>query len=137
MQHLRSHHWLLAGAAATAAVAGTCLLYRFDPNAADSPFPGCIFKALTGFNCPGCGMTRAAHALVHFDLATAFSMNPGMMTVLALAPGLLAWKFGWRARCFAPVVQVMSAPKFWLIALPAYWVARNLPWAPFTWLAPG
>ena len=29
------------------------------------------------------------------------------------------------------------APKLWLAVLPAYWVARNLPWYPFTLLAPG
>jgi hypothetical protein len=32
---------------------------------------------------------------------------------------------------------VLLAPKFWLVLLPAYWVARNLPWPPFSWLAPG
>ena len=41
------------------------------------------------------------------------------------------------ARWFAPVVAVMSEPKFWLWALPTYWIARNLPWYPFTLLAPG
>ena len=52
-------------------------------------------------------------------------------------PGLIAWKAGWSARWFAPVVAVMSEPKFWLWALPTYWIARNLPWYPFTLLAPG
>lgn len=129
--------WLGLGAAAGAAALGTVLLYRFDPNAPGNPFPGCVFLALTGFYCPGCGMTRAAHALVHLQFARAFAMNPAVMTGLAMVPGLLAWQAGWRARWFAPVVRVMSEPKFWLAAIPVYWVARNLPWFPFTLLAPG
>ncbi|HEY9254807.1 MAG TPA: DUF2752 domain-containing protein [Stenotrophomonas sp.] len=124
-------------AAVPTAVTGAWLLYRFDPNAAGSPFLPCLFRALTGFYCPGCGMTRALHALLHLDLGTALRMNPLVVGGLATVPGLLAWKAGWRARWFAPVVSVMSRPNFWLVLLPAYWLARNLPWFPFTVLAPG
>jgi len=31
----------------------------------------------------------------------------------------------------------LMTPAFWLTLLPLYWVARNLPWPPFNWLAPG
>jgi hypothetical protein len=134
---LRAWHWLVLVAAVPTAVTGAWLLYRFDPNAAGSPFLPCLFRALTGFYCPGCGMTRALHALLHLDLGTALRMNPLVVGGLATVPGLLAWKAGWRARWFAPVVSVMSRPNFWLVLLPAYWLARNLPWFPFTVLAPG
>lgn len=134
---LPRQHWLILAAAAPAAVVGVWLLYRFDPNVAGNPFPPCVFRLITGFYCPGCGLTRAMHALVHLDLLRAWRMNPGVMAGLALVPGLLAWQAGWRARWFAPVVAVVSRPNFWLVLLPAYWVARNLPWFPFTTLAPG
>jgi len=134
---LRRWHWIVLAMAAPAAIAGTWWLYRFDPNVAGSPFLPCLFRALTGFYCPGCGMTRALHALVHLDLAQAFRMNPLVISGLALVPGLLAWQAGWRARWFAPVVSVVSQPNFWLVLIPAYWIARNLPWFPFTALAPG
>ncbi|MBB6365418.1 hypothetical protein FHR56_000531 [Xanthomonas sacchari] len=124
------------GAAAALAAGGATLLYRFDPNAANNPFAPCMFHALTGYYCPGCGMTRALHALVHLDPVGAFAMNPGAMLGLALLPGLVAWKAGWRAAWFAPVINVVSRPNFWLVALPGYWIARNLPWFPFTLLAP-
>ncbi|MBN6151902.1 DUF2752 domain-containing protein [Xanthomonas sp. AmX2] len=127
----------VGAAAAATAVAGVALLYRFDPNAAGNPFAPCLFRAFTGYYCPGCGMTRALHALVHLDPLGALAMNPGAMLVLALVPGLVAWKAGWRAAWFAPVVGVVSRPNFWLLALPGYWIARNLPWFPFTLLAPG
>ncbi|MFP3648467.1 hypothetical protein SB822_57495, partial [Paraburkholderia sp. SIMBA_054] len=74
---------------------------------------------------------------VHLDLPRAFRMNPLVISGLALVPGLLAWRAGWRARWFAPVVAVVSRPNFWLVLIPAYWIARNLPWFPFTALAPG
>ncbi|HEY0335174.1 MAG TPA: DUF2752 domain-containing protein [Stenotrophomonas sp.] len=127
---------LLAAAVPTAAV-GVWLLYRFDPNLQGNPFPPCVFHLFTGYWCPGCGLTRMLHALVHFDLIGAWRMNPGVMLGLTLTPGLLAWKAGWRAAWFAPVVAAMSEPKLWLFLLPAYWIARNLPWFPFTALAPG
>lgn len=137
MPALKPLHWLALGTAAALAVPGVLLLYRFDPNAAGSPFLPCLFRTLTGYYCPGCGMTRALHATVHGDLARAWSMNPGVMTGLALLPGLLAWQAGWRAPWFAPVATTLAKPRFWLWALPGYWVARNLPWFPFSLLAPG
>ena len=35
----------------------------------------CGFKRLTGYPCPGCGMTRSWVYLAHGDVSTAFSMN--------------------------------------------------------------
>ncbi|MCD7097921.1 DUF2752 domain-containing protein [Stenotrophomonas sp. MMGLT7] len=128
--------WIALAATPVAAV-GAGLLYRFDPSQPGSPFMPCMFHAATGLYCPGCGMTRALHALLHGDLAQAFAFNPAAMLGLALVPGLLAWKAGWRARWFAPVAAAVAEPRFWLWALPGYWVARNLPWFPFTLLAPG
>lgn len=39
-------------------------------------FPvNCLFKQLTGICCPGCGMTRAFNAILHFDFINAFFYN--------------------------------------------------------------
>lgn len=43
------------------------VLYVFDVP--------CAIKALTGFNCPGCGMTRAVLAALRLDFAAAFAYN--------------------------------------------------------------
>lgn len=128
---------LFLTAAAIAAVVGFWLLRHYDPNVAGSPFLPCMFRAFTGFYCPGCGLTRMLHALAHFDLARAFAMNPLAMALLSLSPLLAAWKLGWQPRLLAPLVGVLSMPVFWLVLLPGYWIARNLPWFPFTLLAPG
>ena len=123
--------------AALAAIAGFWLLRNFDPNAAGSLFPPCMFRALTGWYCIGCGMTRMLHALAHGDVPRAFAMNPLAMVLLCLSPLLLAWKLGWKPAAMRPLIDLFSQPRFWLVLLPTYWIARNLPWFPFTLLAPG
>lgn len=129
---------LFAVLAATAAIAaGVWLLRNYDPNAANSFFPQCMFKAFTGYHCIGCGLTRALHALVHGDIARAFDMNPLAMIVLPLLPLMVLDGRGKTPQALRPFMSVVMMPKLWLVLLPAYWVARNLPWWPFTWLAPG
>jgi Protein of unknown function (DUF2752) len=139
MQH-RPSTALVARQATGLAIAGSValwLLWSFDPNEPGTLLPKCIFHSLTGYWCIGCGLTRAMHALAHGDLVRALSMNPLMVTLFALTPVLLGWYWGWRPRAFAPLMRVLGEPRLWLVLLPAYWIARNLPWWPFTWLAPG
>lgn len=56
------------------AAAGAAVLYTFDP-AAYSFYPPCVFRALTGLLCAGCGATRAAHQLLHGNVAEAMRLN--------------------------------------------------------------
>jgi hypothetical protein len=123
-------------AAAMAAIVGVWLLRNFDPNVAGNIFPPCVFHELTGFWCVGCGATRMMHALVHGNIARAFSMNPLAMLILIISPIPIAWKLGWQPKIAQPLIALLSKPQFWLVLLPAYWIARNLPWFPFTLLAP-
>jgi len=39
-------------------------------------FVGCPFRVFLGITCPGCGMSRAAEALLKFDFSLAFQMHP-------------------------------------------------------------
>ncbi len=57
-----------------AAAAGGAVLYTFDP-AVYSFYPPCVFRALTGLLCAGCGATRAAHQLLHGNVAEAMRLN--------------------------------------------------------------
>lgn len=36
----------------------------------------CIFRAITGFKCPGCGVTHLLISLSHLDFKSAFRYNP-------------------------------------------------------------
>jgi hypothetical protein len=135
-----SRHRVLAITAAGSAVAAAgavWLLRRFDPNAAGSPLPGCVFYEFTGLYCPGCGMTRAAHALVHGDLAGMVAMNP-LLPLLALTlPLLVLHGLGYRLPLPRALLARLGDGRLWLGLLGAFWVLRNLPWPPFDWLAPG
>lgn len=44
----------------------------------------CLFHEMTGLPCPGCGMTRAIVALLHGDLAQAFTHHPLGVPVAAI-----------------------------------------------------
>ncbi|WP_026817397.1 DUF2752 domain-containing protein [Arenimonas composti] len=117
--------------------AGVWALRTWDPNLPGNPFLGCVFYAATGLHCPGCGATRALHALVHFDLAGALAMNAllilggplGLLLVLRALQQLPA--------SFEPWLRPLARPWLWVGLVAGFGVLRNLPWAPFSWLAPG
>ncbi len=98
--------------------------------------PPCLFYTFTGLYCTGCGMTRALHHIVNFRFYQAFRMNP--LAVLS-APFLL-WFTGltiYRAALRRPMPRMPTWVPWVIIAvIIVYTVARNLPWAPFVWLAP-
>lgn len=52
----------------------------------------CVFHLITGWNCPGCGITRMFASLFRHDLASAFRSNAAL---LCLLPGLLALAAYW------------------------------------------
>jgi len=70
---------------------GIALVAWIDPRSR-LPFPAvpCGFRTLTGLPCPFCGGTRAAHALLHGDLAGAAHLNPLAYPALALALAVAA-----------------------------------------------
>jgi hypothetical protein len=68
----RLTRWLCASGAVGLCAAGLGFVYLVDPNPADNPYPRCLLKVATGIDCPGCGGTRALHALLHGDVAGAF-----------------------------------------------------------------
>lgn len=122
---------VLAGLAA-----GLWLLVLFDPNQPGSPLPGCVFRSWTGFLCPGCGATRAVHALIHADPVTALRMNALFVLGMPVLPVLM-----WRLLKPLPailetLVRPIARPWLWLGLYVGFGVARNLPYTPFTWLAP-
>ncbi len=68
-------------ALAVLGIAGVAVLAGTNP-AGHPWFPKCVFHESTGFHCPGCGITRALHALLQGRFVEAFSQNP--LVVLCL-----------------------------------------------------
>lgn len=88
----------------------------------------CPFALSTGMACPGCGMTRAASALVRADLGAAVAFHPLIPAVALLAATGWAWYLLRRAGR----VQAMSNRMLngiliaTALALVAVWLARLL-----------
>ena len=51
----------------------------------------CLFRLITGLQCPGCGITHMALCLMHGDLSGAFHANAMVLTLLPVG-GILAAK---------------------------------------------
>ena len=78
----------LGGAAALLALAAFSLRVGFG-------IP-CIFHAVTGLLCPGCGGWRMSLCLLQGDFAAAFAYNPALflaLPVLAALFGTMAWRY--------------------------------------------
>ena len=45
----------------------------------------CISRFLTGYPCPGCGLTRAFASLSHFDLISSLRFNPEALLLTLIA----------------------------------------------------
>lgn len=116
---------------------GLTIAYLFQPTEA-SFYPRCVFHLLTGLHCPGCGMTRALHAILHGEWRQAVAYN---LFFLLILPILVAYGMRWGIE----VVLGKSLP-IWRWPAWATWtllgvylmfgVARNVPAEPFSSLAP-
>jgi hypothetical protein len=93
----------LAAAAAYVAIA--------DPNATGTHLPACPFHTMTGLWCPGCGLTRATHALLRGHIATAFGDN--IFFPVFLGAIIVAW-LEWAS------TAVRSRPLGWFVRLPRW-----------------
>lgn len=130
--------WLAPVGVAALALGGCVAVAVLDPASRAEVSPGCPFRALTGLDCPGCGGTRALYALTQGQLATSVSHN---LLLWLLTPLLLvAWgswlltTVGRRDAVWQPGPHVA-----WTLAWATigFWVLRNVPFAPLTWLASG
>ena len=113
------------------------VVYLFDPRN-PGMYPICPFFGLTGCYCPGCGTLRALHQLMHGNITAAFGYNAYAMLALPVVAyslgvgGLRAWGLSVPPRVFVPARWIWTL----LAAVLAFWLLRNLPFAPFAILAP-
>ena len=105
----RWHRLVRPVAVGAVVAAGTAYVAAVDPNE-PGHYPLCPTYALAGIYCPGCGMLRATHDLVHLDLAGALARNPLVLPIYAALLVLF-------------VVWVRAA-----------WTGRRLRWDPPTWM---
>jgi hypothetical protein len=117
------------GAAAAAGLATLALQLR-DPHVHGS-WGLCPFRAITGWDCPGCGGLRAVNDLGHGRLADAAHSNLLLVATLPVVVALWAvWlRRGWTGapvRLPARVVRPLAVGCGVLVLVFA--VFRNTPW---------
>lgn len=134
---MRVAAWWWGVPLAASMLAGIYLLRSYDPNVAGNPFLACVFHKMTGLYCPGCGMTRALHALVYFDLPRAIRMNAFFILSSPLVGLLILRMYRPLPAMLETCLRPLANPWPWVVAVPLFAVLRNLPWYPFSLLAPG
>ncbi|MGE0217097.1 DUF2752 domain-containing protein [Mycolicibacterium sp.] len=118
-----------------ALAAGACAaIWVADPTTPGGLLPVCPTKTLLGIACPGCGTLRMIYSLLHADLASAVRFNALAVVALGfLTVAYLRWCYGritrrpavgWQHHRWAATVT--------LVAVSIWFVARNLPFEPFT-----
>lgn len=129
---VKAKRWWVAPLTLLLIAAGLTYVYFVDPTSKVS-IP-CVFYEVTGWHCPGCGSTRAAHALVHGHLLQAIGHNPLAAIVLPIVAIRTILTM------VRPRPRTKMLPAAWVYAIfalvMAYWIGRNIPVYPFTLLAP-
>ncbi len=128
---------LSAAVGAAVIAAGSVTVSYFDPSIA-KVLPICPLLSLTGFACPGCGLTRGFHALFHGDVLTALDFN-ALIPIWALVLGYAFLSLVLLAVRGRELPMLPFGPKVlfgFIIVLLLFGILRNLPFYPFTILFP-
>ena len=126
--------WFAGLVLGAAFVGAGAVVFLFNPST-HGFYPICLFHALTGWNCPGCGMTRSFYALLHGNFQAALRDNALFVGLLAAAAARGAW-FGAKKILRRRTGQFMSLKILWpLLAIAfVFTVLRNFP--AFAFLSP-
>ena len=118
-------------------MAAGAILFEFD-LLQHTFYPACPLHQLTGLYCPGCGSLRALHQLAHGHFAEALRLNPPLVMSLPF----LFWMFLHRIARETGARPLPSVPRprrwGWTLVggVLVFSILRNLPFAPFSRLAP-
>ena|SRR3989440_1118913 len=133
----RSPRWAAPLAVLVCFAGGVAYTLADRPTSGDAfTSPTCLVKLSTGFDCPGCGGTRAFWYLMHGNIPAAARSH--IMAVFA-APYLVYAYLAWAVNLVSkgrklPALRLSPLSiSIFLIAWAVFSVVRNLPWAPFTW----
>jgi hypothetical protein len=88
------------------------LIARYIPVAKLIPFWGCVLRQTTGWPCLGCGLTRVADRVAHFNIPGALQANP-LGTVAALLFALMAVAAVLHMVFAMPIPELELSPREW------------------------
>lgn len=113
------------------------LYFNINPSG-QSFFPKCPFHSITGYHCPGCGSQRALHDFLHGNIIEGFKHNflIGLGILIFLYKGFLLIRSHFYPQKSSNLLYYSKTPWIFLILILSFWVLRNLPYEPFSFLAP-
>lgn len=128
---------IMAGAGLGVFALGSIVVGFFDPGKA-ALFPGCPLLQITGFACPGCGLTRGFHSLFHGEFLLALDFN-ALIPIFALVFAyltLLATSIAITGRDLR--FRILTPTTLWVFLTIAavFGVLRNIPVYPLSVLFP-
>lgn len=89
--------------------------------------PKCPVKTLTGWDCPGCGSTRALHSLIEGEPLQALRCNFFLPIALVLAVGaMLTEAFPKRLQHLRHIVMSPIVLYGFIALAIAWWIVRNI-----------
>lgn len=111
--------------------------FMVNPNEVDLMLKCPLYKT-TGIYCPGCGSQRATHHLLHFNFNKAFQSN--ILFIIGIPLVLYHYSIPlWNSYFNKGYKSIFDSTKNLIIVLTliiVFWVLRNIPFYPFTLLAP-
>lgn len=111
------------------------LLFRLIHPLWGSHLPRCPILLLTQQHCPGCGGTRAADALVHFQFTKALAFHAWFTLMILIGVPVLFWMAA-KERFPSIIGPRFHVRWLWfsLVSLILFGIVRNI--EAFIWLAP-
>ncbi len=92
------------------------ILYNFDPSAYNF-YPKCPLFVITGFKCPGCGVSRAFYQTLHGNIWKGLSYNPILAVVIIIGIFYILSSSHQKKIAWSIVL---------LIVMAMWWIMRNL-----------
>lgn len=113
------------------------LFFALNPNE-HAIFPRCPFNVLTGYYCPGCGSQRAIHSLLHLNFAGVARNNILFIPTVVLVVYHYTYSFvnSLFGLKLPNVFYLKHTPWVICLVIGAFAVLRNIPYYPFSLLAP-
>jgi len=129
----RALNWL--GWAAMAAVIAASFVYESSPLSGEIL---CVSRRITGYACPGCGLTRAFCAMARLEVGAAFGFHLAGPWLWLTAAGAVVWAPLQKALGLTPLWE--RAPRLmnvWFMLFGVLFGAHIVRWAAQTLLLIG